>query len=751
MAKIAGRERHLFAQVELARDLQRPLTRLQSFLGVARKAIEIEQIPQNPGFCRPIAQCLRELDRLTRQPIATLRIKERGRCRVERGQGNKSSQLHLLIVERGRVLAHRLVHPFGFAQPGVQLERAAAPGVKMDELLRCQRCPRRAIQRLGVMLRSFLVRIQAERRVASDGVIFDGTLPVVGGAEVVSQHNRLFLKLVREQRLNRLADPLVIFAPVLAQDAAVCQFLDQRLAKYEFDLRQPRGQRDQIHALQIAQLPVELPALCKPRAGVANDHLQHPVVKRTADQCGQLQRMALGFIQPVDAGHQQRLERVGDVDNLLVVVRRHHPVGAVVTRHDCTFVLKRSDHLFEEKGIARGSCQDGFQHRLRQINLRQQLVHQRNALLLCQRRQLNLGIVMREIGISLDLDLPAGCIPVGPQGTDKQNRQAVGQLEKVNQQIDRRLIGPVEIIAHNNAGVVLGPYLQQRRDDFIELFPERLAIQRRAVGLSETKERSQRVLHILVVFRRQHGRHELSNGSLQGDRRLAVRRAQHLAQKVLKQAVGTGRLVGEAESLVPAIQRVAGRVCNRRTRPALPLGAHLCDEAAFAHPHFADDGDNLTVAAQRPVDSRGQIAPRLDTSDQRQSRVCQSTQPAGGHDKLQHAIAGHRLRLALDIDTANFLDLKLRGNDTIGALGNLDRAGLRSLLHTRRHVDRVPHRRILRPQIRPDVANHHQPGVDAHPHIEVDAPVPLDFLSVGRNAVDNIQTRQDCPLWIVLM
>jgi hypothetical protein len=79
----------------------------------------------------------------------------------------------------------------------------------------------------------------------------------------------------------------------------------------------------------------------------------------------------------------------------------------------------------------------------------------------------------------------------------------------------------------------------------------------------------------------------------------------------------------------------------------------------------------------------------------------------------------------------------------VRAVGDLDAAGHRRLLHARRDVHGIAHRGVLDLQVGSDGAHNDQTGVDTDPHIEVDAPLTLDFGLETLNVLEDLESRED--------
>ena len=87
----------------------------------------------------------------------------------------------------------------------------------------------------------------------------------------------------------------------------------------------------------------------------------------------------------------------------------------------------------------------------------------------------------------------------------------------------------------------------------------------------------------------------------------------------------------------------------------------------------------------------------------------------------------------------------------MGFFGDLYGSRLGGLLHPRSQVHGVAHCGVLHAQIGPHLPHHHQPGVDAYPHVEVQVPALTDLLAVWLDPFHDSKPGQDRAFGVVLV
>ena len=87
----------------------------------------------------------------------------------------------------------------------------------------------------------------------------------------------------------------------------------------------------------------------------------------------------------------------------------------------------------------------------------------------------------------------------------------------------------------------------------------------------------------------------------------------------------------------------------------------------------------------------------------------------------------------------------------MGCLRDDNASRIGSCLETRRHVRRIPHRRIVHAEIVADAPHHHEAGVEALPHLKADSPPMLEFFPISLECLPNSQRRMDGALRVILV
>ncbi len=125
--------------------------------------------------------------------------------------------------------------------------------------------------------------------------------------------------------------------------------------------------------------------------------------------------------------------------------------------------------------------------------------------------------------------------------------------------------------------------------------------------------------------------------------------------------------------------------------------------------------------------------------------------PGGQLFRPENPVGGHRFGFAFDLDPAQFLDLEQRLDQLVSVVSDLNCARHRSLLHTGGQVDGVAQRGVLHAKVGAHRSNHHQAGVDTHPHVEVHPISLLGLLAIGTHVRNDIEACQNGPLRVILV
>ena len=128
---------------------------------------------------------------------------------------------------------------------------------------------------------------------------------------------------------------------------------------------------DQLHRLQLVEVPVQL-------AVGLGDGAQHAVEEAAPDDRGGAQHVLEVVVQPVDAGHDDPLDRVRDGDVSTRAVASQRPLAASWTHGPG--VDQGTDDLFDEEGVALGPADDRLPDAGREVVDLEQVVDQPGAL-----------------------------------------------------------------------------------------------------------------------------------------------------------------------------------------------------------------------------------------------------------------------------------------------------------------------------------------------------------------------------------
>ena len=87
----------------------------------------------------------------------------------------------------------------------------------------------------------------------------------------------------------------------------------------------------------------------------------------------------------------------------------------------------------------------------------------------------------------------------------------------------------------------------------------------------------------------------------------------------------------------------------------------------------------------------------------------------------------------------------------MGVFRNLNSSWFGGGFHPRGKVYGIPLRGIFHSQIRTDLPNNHQTGIDPHAHVELQPPLVAHFIAVGANLVQDVQPCEHRALGIIFM
>src|SRR5579859_1420523 len=198
--------------------------------------------------------------------------------------------------------------------------------------------------------------------------------------------------------------------------------------------------------------PLASRVLSSARALVIRLRLEEPLEHRdpelAADDRGDAQRALALRREAVDARKEETLQRVGDLHVRDLGGRD----PAVVAALDRTAVDEHPDHLLHEERIALRLREDVLA-RLRWERLDvQEVPHERARLGPGEGIEADLDErVAEEVARPRD-EAPALALAVEPGGRHDEQRQLVRERYDVEEQIDRRTVGPVEVLERDDHG-----------------------------------------------------------------------------------------------------------------------------------------------------------------------------------------------------------------------------------------------------------------------------------------------------------
>jgi hypothetical protein len=232
------------------------------------------------------------------------------------------------------------------------------------------------------------------------------------------QHRRQLVDPRRIQRLERLSGSAVQVAPARNDQGGLGHILGQRVLEHVDRLLRAGLLVQELKARELEQMRRE-------GACLVEDGLEHAHRECAAQYRGGLKQPLRNLRQPVDAGHQDPVDGVGDRD---ATGRARH-------------LLDDPGQLLEEKWIALGFVEDDPGSRARIRHVGEQRAQDRKALVGGQRPERELGRV--------GAVHPGGSVsrPVGREQEDAGSGQTIDQRPEVGL---RGLVDPVEILHHQD-------------------------------------------------------------------------------------------------------------------------------------------------------------------------------------------------------------------------------------------------------------------------------------------------------------
>jgi hypothetical protein len=233
--------------------------------------------------------------------------------------------------------------------------------------------------------------------------------------------------------LQRLGGPSVELSPAADEQGPVGRLLGQHVLEAVFALRDHGQLAHEVGALGDAEVLHELGA-------VHGDPLQHALSEASSDHRGRLERRA-GLAEPVDAGHDQRLQAVRDLDAAEVGV---HAPAPFVPDEQAPLDEGPDQLLDPERGPGR-SLQDVTQAGWQLLQV-EQVPDELGARVLGERLEHDLGVDVRQIPGRALAERPRRRVAVGAKRVAEEDGALLGQGHQLEQQIHRARIGPVEVV-----------------------------------------------------------------------------------------------------------------------------------------------------------------------------------------------------------------------------------------------------------------------------------------------------------------
>ena len=536
-----------------------------------------------------------------------------------------------------------------------------------------------ALARGGVM-RDRLDPFLAQRRHAFAGP------PPVPGKRRMQPEKVVGLRVLEPARLQRRGGAGMHLLASPAQQARIGRVLDQRMAELEYLLA--------AGAMANQDAGVEQPG--ERRVGrVARQRRrrrQQRRLKAAAEHRGPQRRLLRGA-QRVEPRRQRVAQDRRDA--------RRHRAGAGIGRRR-RFEHRPRQLLDEERDAARA-----LQHIRAQVRAK-------TTLPVDARDQVQpLGMVETVELQQRDVGLRApGRHEFGTQRHHQQHRQGADARDQRAEQRAGGGIDPMRVLDDHQQT----PAARQRLDA-----PQKQVERRRAALLRRHRRRRR------VRIGRQR---EQACQQMAAARRILAPAAQ---QRAKLRALCIGIVLATqprraAQVLGHRIQRLAGVELRAeepqlRLRLALQFAAHRVGQPRLADPCLAAQQQRLALAAKRQ-------APAFADDPQLVRATDEPRQPGAGarlEPPLRAALAGsapglHRRRDALDLQRAAIDEVEQPADQPAGRLAHQHAARRRGGVQPRRDIRCLSGDRVRRtPGARDQIADHDQPGMDAHARIEHDA------------------------------
>ena len=507
----------------------------------------------------------------------------------------------------------------------------------------------------------------------------------------------LVLQPARERRVLECAHPTGQFAVGDLADHA----MGERELHLILDQGVPDG-ADEAPGLQFQQ------AVADRRGGALAEGFERAAPERRADYRGIGQRALGRRGQGVDAGRDHRLDRVRQSDE--------------VSRRLSTGVRQQTRELLRKERVALGTPGD---------EVHGDVVA---PLHLGQRGDQRPGLAAGE-PVEPDPRRPASrggegrvlLEHVRTRGAEQEQRQVGGVDGHVVDEREQRLVGPVQVLQHEDEGPASGDLVEEPQ-------PRSVVLLGVGLGRVEADERAETLADVAVVRPLLHDALEEPGGRVRvvclEDARVGLH---DLAERPERAVLA----VGHAASVPPG-DELAARVDD---------GEQLAHETGLADAGKSDDERHLRRAR---VDDLAQQAdeevPLAVAADQRREMAAARV-PAQPGDRPQREPPPQRPRLALDRDGRQALVRDHAFREPVRELAHDHRARRRGGFEAGGRVDRVArHEAVAQRRVRG--AGHQQlPGHDAGPGLEGRTVGPAQLVQ----ALDQSERRAHGALRVVLV
>ena len=564
--------------------------------------------------------------------------------------------------------------------------------------------PRVCGLRLAIEFQGLGVRGHAPRLVARLEQVGLGRLPVLGERVVVGQQARELVQAIAEQPLDRLRHRPVDGAPTFDQDAPVDRLLHQRVLEDVLELGQLPPQPDELGVLQLGQALVHAVAHLGDRPEDAQE-------EAAADHRRQLQDALDSLVQPVDPGHDHRLDRVR---------QRHRgerggeaPVATPGIADERAIGDEGAEHLLDEEWVPAGLGEDLAADRVRQIARAGQVVDERPALVGAERRKRDLDRRGSAVRGRHGADARGRLGRLRPGREPDEQSVAARQRQQVLAQGNRRMVDPVPVLQHDRHRLLQGQPVEQLVHGEEHLAAERLGV-----------EELHSLLALAGQLQRQHG----------GQVRQPLVRAgsEQIVRPLLE--LGPGLRLGiagvDAEaSLHDLDERPVAQIASEGQRAALEpedspradATPGLGDQPRFTGAWLPLHDHHVTSPLGQRLHGDGQPRELMVAAHEWRADALRPAREAraalGPHP--DQVVDLHGLGDAFQRLLAERLEVEVGPGGAMGRFAGADRARLRVLLQASGQVRGVADGRVVHAQVVADRSDHHGARVDAHAQANV--------------------------------